>query len=121
LRKACGKDAENLRNEANRWKSSTWWISFRISAYAEKHPHPSPTHPPPPYPPLEKLIFSIHFCISEICGIKCVKSLKIKGLRLSASLSACFPQTFRKLDRLPKTYYNKPSPYPTPYPWPLPR
>ncbi|MFZ8783996.1 hypothetical protein, partial [Thermocrinis sp.] len=76
------------------------------------------THPSPPTHPLgtifagKNLVFSIHFCISGISGIKCVKLLKIKDLRHSASFSASIPHPFRKLAHCKKSHYNKAPPRP---------
>jgi hypothetical protein len=67
---------------------------------------------------LKNPIFSIHLHLTVICVIKCVKSLKIKDFRLSASFSACFLHAFCKLALLQKTGYNKTHPTPTPCPAP---
>jgi hypothetical protein len=81
------------------------------------------TRPQDPPPPRwhdfcrQKLIISIHLQTSGISGIKCVKSLKIKGLRFSARLSAFFPHSFRKLDKLKNMRYNQALPPPRPHPW----
>jgi hypothetical protein len=61
---------------------------------------------------LKNPIFSIHLRLTVICVIKCVKSLKIKGLGFYARLYACFTHALRKPALLLKTYDNKAPPTP---------
>ena len=116
----CGKDAERMRKNCGIKQIVE---NQALYEFLSAFPHmrkKTPTKPATPPPPVGTIfavknpIFSIHFCISEICGIKCVKSLEIKGLRFSARLSAFFPHPFRKLALLPKTCYNKAPPKPHP-------
>jgi hypothetical protein len=127
--KDCGKDAERMRKGCGKTCGIKQIVENQalreiLSAFPHMRKDTTPNPPFRPAPPvgtifaLKNPIFSIHLRLTVICVIKCRKSLKIKGLSFSASLSACFPHPFRKLALLLKTYDNKAPPHPTPCPAP---
>jgi hypothetical protein len=115
LRKGCVKNCvkkQSVENQA---------LAEILSAF----PHMRKDHPKPATHRLtsqsigtifavKALIFSIHFCICVLCVIKCVKSLKIKGLGFWGSLWACFGLVLGFVELLLKTCYNKAPPKPRP-------
>jgi len=113
----CGKDAERMRKKSKSLKIKhlmNFFPHFRLCGKTRPQARPHP---------LARFFFagkncniSIHLQTSGISVIKCVKSLKIKGLRLSARLSASFPQTFRKLDNFKNMHHNQAPPHPAPHP-----
>ena len=83
-------------------------------------PKKAPFKPATPPHPLGTIfagkmsVFSIQISIYTKCTKKTSKPLKIKGLGLCARFCASFVHPLCKIDRLPKTCYNKAPPKPRP-------